>query len=379
LKAYADAYRVFAEPEFLKKAQKSAQFILSSYSGRLIQPGVIENDAFLQHRRDSEGYKYRIYNNKYLASFTSLINRLHNIFGESTEVIANRFVTNKASNSVNYVRLGYFLEMLELGTFEIKGGENPMVFIRINDPNRIEKDANSRYYSNTLLSKTLDRHDLSNQIFDHFFLRSFSNAERWDFIEDFFLGMDIDILLDKYKGGESNNLNVVEYLEKNAQALNSPVTRDESRTNIHIFHPKKDQFYKSSDLLTIETEEGIETKNVSQWLNENPVLFDMTRKKHDIKIDKTVFEILVSRLRANHVDYFKKSLGLNFRIEFNGYPGLVKAIVPFKDQPLNFYKWWIENPNEIYVDFKSKIELINKVYTINPRVLTTEHKKIINK
>jgi len=361
------------------QSEKIGQFILSSYSGRLIQPGVIENDAFLQHRRDTDGYKYRIYNNKYLSSFTSLIKRLHNIFGESTEVLANRFVTNKASNSVNYVRLGYFLEMLELGTFEIKGGENPMVFIRINDPNRIEKDANSEFYSNTLLSKTLDRHHLSNQIFDHFFLRSFSNSERWDFIEDFFLGMDIDILLDKYKGGESNNLNVVEYLEKNAQALNSPVTRDESRTNIHIFHPKKDQFYRSADLLTIESAEGFETKNVSEWLTDNPVLFDMTRKKHDMKIDKTVFEILVSRLRANHVDYFKKSLGLNFRIEFKGYPGLVKAIVPFKDQPLSFYKWWTENPDEIYMDFRSKIELINKVYSINPKVLTSEHRKIINR
>ena len=104
--------------------------------------------------------------------------------------------------------------MLELGTFEVKGGENPMVFVRINDPDRIKRDSNNSRYSNSLLSKTLERHDLSNQIFDHFFLRSFSNAERWDFIEDFFLGSDVDSLLEKYKGGVANNIDIIEYLKK---------------------------------------------------------------------------------------------------------------------------------------------------------------------
>jgi hypothetical protein len=66
------------------------------------------------------------------------------------------------------------------------------------------------------------------------------------------------------------------------------------------------------------------------------------------------------------------------RIKFKGYPALVKAIVPYKDQPVSFYKWWIENPNELYMDFKSKIELINKVHGLNPSVLKSEHKKTIN-
>lgn len=150
------------------KAEKIGKFILSSYSGRLIQPGVIEPNAFLQQRREIDGYYYRIFNNQYLASFTALLKRLKNLFSNTNKFVVNQFVTNKESNSINYVRLGYFLEMLELGTFEIKGGENPMVFIRINDPLRIERDLDSSNYSNTLLSKTLERHNLSNQIFDHF-------------------------------------------------------------------------------------------------------------------------------------------------------------------------------------------------------------------
>jgi hypothetical protein len=197
-----------------EKAEKLSKFILSSYSGRLIQPGVIEPTAFLQQRRSIDGFDYRVFSTQYLASFTSLLKRLNSLFENTDYAIVDRFVTNKETNAITYVRLGYFLEMLELGTFEIKGGENPMVFIRINDPYRIEKDSNNPGYSNSLLTKTLERHSLSNQIFDHFFLRSFSNSERWDFIEDFFLGSDVDTLLEKHKGGDVNNIDIIEYLKK---------------------------------------------------------------------------------------------------------------------------------------------------------------------
>ncbi|UTA66984.1 DEAD/DEAH box helicase [Emticicia sp. 21SJ11W-3] len=197
-----------------KKAEKLSKFILSSYSGRLLQPGVIEPNAFLQQRKSIDGVEYRVFNNQYLGNFITLLNRLNGIFGNNDNVVVERYVTNKESNAITYVRLGYFLEILELGTFEIKGGENPMVFIRINDPSRIERDSNHSGYSNSLLNKTLDRHNLSNQIFDHFFLRSFSNSERWDLIEDFFLGADVDFILEKYKGGEPNNIDIIEDLKK---------------------------------------------------------------------------------------------------------------------------------------------------------------------
>ncbi len=199
-----------------EKCEKLAKFILSTYSGRQIQPGVIEGDAFLQQRRSMDGYEYRVFNTKYLISFDSLLKRLTTLFNDTESPVVDRFVTNKESNSINYVRLGYFLEIMDLGTFEVKGGENPMIFIRINDPQRLEFDSNRTNYTNSLLEKTLERHSLSNQIFDHFFLRGFTNEERWNFIEDFFLGSDVDILIDKYKGGDVDNANILEILKKKA-------------------------------------------------------------------------------------------------------------------------------------------------------------------
>lgn len=361
------------------KSEKISKFILSSYSGRLIQPGVIEANAFLQQRRDIDGFKYRVFNNQHLASFTALTSRLNNLFGNTDEFIVNRYVTNKESNSINYVRLGYFLEMLELGTFEIKGGENPMVFIRINDPLRIERDSNNNSYNNTLLSKTLERHHLSNQIFDHFFLRSFSNDERWDFIEDFFLGSDVDVLLDNHKGGEANNLNIIEFLNNNTTPIKSEITDLDDKNNIHIFLPNSESFYNSSNLLTIVNEECTRTMKISEWLTEDPVTFDKIRKEYKLKIHSKIFEILVSKLKAYHFEYFKNSLGLNMRIDFKGFEFPVMASIPYKDKPVEFYKWWCENKDQVSMTFQEKLILFDKIFNLKPNLLKAEHRKIINK
>ena len=361
------------------KSEKISKFVLSSYSGRLIQPGVIETGAFLQQKKEIDGFKYRIIGNRYLENFAALSKRLNTLFGNTDDFIVNHYVTNKESNSINYVRLGYFLEMLELGTFEIKGGENPMVFIRINDPLRIERDSNNNSYNNTLLSKTLERHHLSNQIFDHFFLRSFSNDERWDFVEDFFLGSDVDILLDKHKGGEANNLNIIEFLDNNSIPIKAEATELDEKNNIHIFHPNSESFYNSTNLLTIENEQGIRTMKISEWLVEDPVSFHTVFQKHKLKIDGKIFEILVSKLKANHFEHFRDSLGLNMRIDFKGYDKQVKASIPYTEKPVEFYKWWCDNKDQVTIKFQEKLILFDKVFMQKPNVLKAEHRKIINK
>jgi ATP-dependent DNA helicase RecQ len=362
-----------------EKAEKLSKFILSSYSGRLLQPGVIEPNAFLQQRKSIDGFEYRVFNTQYLASFTALLNRLNNLFGDTDSSTVERYVTNKESNAINYVRLGYFLEMLEIGTFEIKGGENPMIFLRINDPHRIERDSNYSGYTNSLLSKTLERHSLSNQIFDHFFLRSFSNSERWNFIEDFFLGSDVDLLLDKYKGGEANNINIIELLKKKDLIQVEIQTDRDDDSNVHIFFPSVERVYYPKDLVTIENKKSVRTMRVSEWLREDPVSFDIVRREKSLKVNKEVFEILVSKLKAHHPDYFRDALGLKTRIPFNGYDTPIPAIVPYKDHPVEFYKWWSKNPDSVNLTFEEKIKLFDKVWMENPGLLKRAHKRQINK
>jgi ATP-dependent DNA helicase RecQ len=361
------------------KAEKISKFILSSYSGRLIQPGVIEPNAFLQQRRSIDGFEYRVFNNQYLASFTALVNRLKALFGSADNSIANTYVTNKESNTINYVRLGYFLEMLELGTFEIKGGDKPMVFIRINDPLRVERDSKDNNYSNTLLSKTLDRHALSNQIFDHFFLRSFSNDERWNFIEDFFLGSDVDILLEKHKGGDGNNIDIITLLKKNfSPKVDNGLIKSDGMTIMHTFHPDQNTIYKSQNLLTIKDKKDLRTMRISEWLVKDPVALDTIIEKHNLKVDSNVNEILVSKLEVNHFQYYKITRRLNIRITFKGYNRPVQAIVPYKDNPVEFYKWWYEDQNRITMNFQEKLVLFDKVNVKCPNTLKQTHKQLLN-
>ena len=361
------------------KCEKISKFILSSYSGRLVQQGVIEPNAFLQSRKDIDGYKYRIFNTQYLANFTSLLKKLSLLFGNTDETISYRYVTNKETNSINYIRLGYFLEMLEIGTFEIKGGENPMVFIRVNDPLRIERDSINKYYNNTLLSKTLERHHLSNQIFDHFFLRSFTNNERWDFVEDFFLGADVDVLLENHKGGETNNIDIVEFLNKNTIANNSPAIHIEENIQTHIYQPNANTFYHSTRLLTIEDENLKKTMKVSDWIKKDPIVFHSTMIEYKISITQEDYDYLFSNLKKCHLDYYKKILGLNIRIDFKGYDTQIKAVLPYKDKPEEFYKWWCDNKDKVTLSFKDKLVLFDKLFMKDPKILHIEHQKMLNK
>ncbi|MBE0639412.1 MAG: ATP-dependent DNA helicase RecQ [Bacteroidales bacterium] len=363
----------------LEKAEKLSKFILSSYSGKQIQPGVIEGDAFLQQRRSIDGFEYRVFNTKHLQSFNALLTRLNNLFSNTESTKVERFVTNKESNAINYVRLGYFLEILELGTFEIKGGENPMIFIRINDPNRIERDSNYLGYTNSLLSKTLERHYLSNEIFDHFFLRSFTNLERWNFIEDFFLGSDVDLLLEKFKGGEANNIDILDTLKKKDFLLVETQTKHNDDSNVHIFHPSADRFYFLKDLITIHNDNGIKTMRISEWLREDPIAFDIVRRENTLKVNKEVFEILISKLKAYHPQYFIDALGLKARISFKGYDRIVQAIVPYSDRPVEFYKWWIDNPDSVNLTLEEKVKLFDKVYMLKPTALKREHRRLLKK
>lgn len=361
------------------KSKKITEFILSTYSGKLLGPGQIEGNAFLQRRRSNDEFKYRVFNVRYLASFSSVLKKLNRMFEQSDKNIVNRYVTNKGANTEDYIRLGYFLEILELGTFEIKGGENPMVFIRLNDPERIERDSKDKSYSNILLNKTLNRHYLSNQIFDHFFLRSFTNEQRWDFIEDYFLGDDVDTLINNHPGSEEkNDVDIVSYLKKNA----SPIKREndkelENGNSMLHFDPIPKIWYKCNNLLTLIVNDENKTKTINQWLKNDPVSLHKAIKKFEFNLELEAYKILTSKLEANHHEYYKNSLGLNMRINFNDDGYLIKAIVPYKNEPVMFYKWWCKNKNDVILSNKEKLELINKVSLINPSLLKQKHKKIL--
>lgn len=153
----------------------------------------------------------------------------------------------------------------------------------------------------------------------------------------------------------------------------------EKNSNVHIFKPNPERTYYLDNLLTIENETSIKTLRISEWLHEDPKALDITRRRHNMKINREIFDILVSKLRANHPEYFRDALGLNATIEFKGYDRPVKAIIPYKNNPIEFYKWWCINQDHVHLTFAEKIILFDKVLTLDQNAIKIEHKNLITR
>lgn len=87
------------------------------------------------------------------------------------------------------------LNSLNLAEYERLGGEQPAIFLRINNPYYLNKLVREGNYNNTILDNVYKKFDISKRIFCHFFQTTMSNKERWDFIEDYFLGTPVEQLL----------------------------------------------------------------------------------------------------------------------------------------------------------------------------------------
>ena len=82
------------------------------------------------------------------------------------------------------------LEMFNLATYELTGGKNPQIFVRINDPLKLKRLSDSPTYRNSLLSDIENRHKRAVKIVNSFMTHDKTDKERWDIIENYFLGND---------------------------------------------------------------------------------------------------------------------------------------------------------------------------------------------
>lgn len=346
-------------------AEKLGEFILSTYA---------ETPAFITKRRVGTDYEYQIFEPRYQEYFTTIL-RLGATLLQNNDS-ADRFVSKE--RAINYIRLGYFLEMLDIGSFKSYGGENPMIFIRVNNPEIIARDATRNNYANVLLEDTQKRHDTSNQLFDHFFMHSMSDEDRWNFIEDFFLGENTDYLVKQYHGGESNASDIIQTIEQKS-LINPTINQVPADYDMHvlnIFPARENETYDNERLLTIKTdnENGIRTMKVCDWINKSPKDFDQESIKFHFLLPDDVSQALLQALRRVDPEYYKKRMGLNLTIDFFGKQ--VKASIPYSTDPVRFYNWWKTN-RPVYLSPQEKINLFTKVYKLNPRVLSKRDLKIL--
>lgn len=77
-------------------------------------------------------------------------------------------------------------------TYEVLGGKEPEIFIRLNDPNKIKSIVmGSASYSNNYVTRAKQKHDRDVEVLLRFFNGLDSDEDRWNFIEDYFLGCNV--------------------------------------------------------------------------------------------------------------------------------------------------------------------------------------------
>ena len=105
--------------------------------------------------------------------------------GESSKFV--RFYPLIKDKPIELMPVLRLLELLNLATYEIRGGEKAEVFIRINDPEKLRHLAYGNY-RNTVLQAIQNRHKHNQQLVEAFFDTEMTDESRWELIEQYFLG-----------------------------------------------------------------------------------------------------------------------------------------------------------------------------------------------
>ena len=357
-----------------RTSKQLANFITSTYSGEVTAfGGQIEENAFLQEKH-SVPRQYRVFGTRYEASFSSLLNLLSKMSDSENDVIV-RYVSKE--NAVPYLRIGHLIEILNLGSYELRGGDSPMIFVRLNNPERVRKDAYDKNYSNVLFDRTQEKHKVSTEIMDYFFTHSLSNNERWNFIEDFFLGDTNEELIRKYPGHPVKPIDIVSELSKK-KVVKAEIEVQQSSLDSVTTYPPRSGTYMPKDHLTIEIDGKPVTMTVREWIQNDPISFHKLVKDKEIYVDTgTVYKSLMLAIEKNHPEYYTRLLGLRKLITISEKDGPVMADAAMRENPVKFYKWWTKNKETVFIPLRDKIWLFDAVKKVDPTILREKDLKSI--
>lgn len=140
--------------------------------------------AFIQPKRNGDSMTYRIIDYGFGKVKAIIRKKFMERFDKESLVYA--YFTADMNKNMDKVLLAYVLEALNLAVYELHGGERPQMFIRINDPNKILFGTDN--YRNSIVDEIAEKHYKSMDLMERFFLDERESSERWDFIEDYFLG-----------------------------------------------------------------------------------------------------------------------------------------------------------------------------------------------
>ncbi len=202
-RAYRPAGTTFTAEDFKNAllGSKAGTLIKPGFSGVLLDMFVADPSRnrgfrmnrdrlrFVASRRSPSGGEtvYRIMNSGYL-SMTDYLLRLAQQCAPGKDGIYQAFIpSGKNGSQPERIRLLCFLELFGLATYEVDGGKNTGIFVRVNDPEKLIQIARGKY-TNRLLTEIRRRHRSSQELMLKFLSGDFTSRQRWDMIEEYFLG-----------------------------------------------------------------------------------------------------------------------------------------------------------------------------------------------
>ena len=150
--------------------------------------------SFYTAKNVGETVKYRIVSSSYRTLAETLIFRsglLKELNECNVQCIVKYKSTDKESMKKNS-RILNLLSMFNIIQYDMYGGENPEIFIRINDPERIRSIAEGEIkYNNKIVERASEKHARDIKVLRKFILELKEDDERWDYIEEYFLGKNV--------------------------------------------------------------------------------------------------------------------------------------------------------------------------------------------
>ena len=84
------------------------------------------------------------------------------------------------------------LSLFDYISYDLQGGEEPEIFIRLNSPEKIARLASPQnFYANSYVTRANKKHERDVKVLKRFFVDLHDDKERWDYIENYFLGNDV--------------------------------------------------------------------------------------------------------------------------------------------------------------------------------------------
>lgn len=202
---YKNAGKTFTADEFKRDliTNLGDEFSLFEFAGMLLDmfvADISQNIAFnsnsdklkfISSKKSASGdsLTYRVMNTNYITLgnyFTRLM--AQSIPGENG--IFRAFIPmSKNGKRPDQMKLLSVLELFGLATYEVNGGKNVEIFVRINDPVKLKRLSHDKY-SNNLLTDIKKRHRSAQAIMSRFLKKEFNDEQRWEIIENYFLGRE---------------------------------------------------------------------------------------------------------------------------------------------------------------------------------------------